>query len=113
VTSTDHKVLCYVVFSTLCYLIPLRRKYLSQQPVLEDPQPTFLVYCAAEVNLLGQTEISYRVVQTALGSCAEFIAGVKGIFHCWNAQKYDNIWTRIEFRENTAKYLQTLHYARG
>jgi len=30
------------------YLMPLRFKYLSQQPVLEDPQPTFFSQCAAK-----------------------------------------------------------------
>jgi hypothetical protein len=38
-TSRKHKAPCYVVFSTPCYLIPLRPKYLPQHPILKNPQP--------------------------------------------------------------------------
>ena len=43
--NTERKAPCYVVFSTPCYLIPLRRKYFPQHPILENPQPTFLPQC--------------------------------------------------------------------
>ena len=38
VRNTDRKAPFYVVFSTPCYLVPLRPKYPPQHPILEEPQ---------------------------------------------------------------------------
>jgi hypothetical protein len=38
VRSTDHDAPHYEVFSTSCYLVPLRPKYFSQHPILKHPQ---------------------------------------------------------------------------
>ena len=42
VGNTDHEAHHFVVFSTPCYLVPLRPKYSTQHPNLKHPQPTFL-----------------------------------------------------------------------
>jgi hypothetical protein len=42
VRSTQHKALCYVVFSTPLLPRPFASKYHPQHPILENPKPTFL-----------------------------------------------------------------------
>ena len=44
-TGTDHKVLVMLFPPLPCYLHPLRSKCLSQHPILQHPQPTFLPQC--------------------------------------------------------------------
>jgi len=41
VRSINHEA-THCVFSSSSLLLPLRPKYLPQQPILEHPQPTFL-----------------------------------------------------------------------
>ena len=45
VRSTDHQAPHYVVFSTPCYLVPLRPQYSPQNPILKHPHPSFLPQC--------------------------------------------------------------------
>ena len=45
VNSRDHEAPHYVIFSTPCYLVPLRPKYPPLHPILTHPQPTFLPHC--------------------------------------------------------------------
>ena len=45
VGDTDHKDPGYVIFSTSFFLVTLRPKYLTQHPILENPQPMFLPLC--------------------------------------------------------------------
>jgi len=43
--STNFESPSYAIFSTFCYLPPLRSKYSSQYPLLIRPQSTFLPPC--------------------------------------------------------------------
>jgi hypothetical protein len=45
VRNTDHKALCYVVFSIPLLSRPSYAKYPPQHPILQNPQPTFLPQC--------------------------------------------------------------------
>ena len=40
----------FVVFSTPCYLVPLRPKYLSDQPILEHPEPVLFCQCERQIS---------------------------------------------------------------
>jgi hypothetical protein len=43
--SIEHEAPCYVFFSTTCYFIPLRSKYLPQHTILEKFWPMLLPQC--------------------------------------------------------------------
>jgi len=44
----------------ICYLLPLRAKYLPQYPILENPQPMFLPRCELpSITITGKITVLY------------------------------------------------------
>jgi hypothetical protein len=63
VSSTNHKAPHYVVFSTPCYLLPLRSKYSPQHPILN----TFSL--RSLLNVCNQVSHPYKAADAIIALC--------------------------------------------
>ena len=61
------KLICMQFPPVSCYLLPLRHKYLPEHPVLQHPQPLFLLWCSGtkfhtHIKITGEVVVLYSLI---------------------------------------------------